>query len=96
MDENMQIAIRWVVIKLGLANYGILSGRVGSHYFRAGGGVMALKFSGADRGDIKQMVRWSSDIFLICIRDQIAEYFEGWAKKIVTLRSYFNLEGAFA
>jgi len=43
---------------------------------------MALKFAGADRDDIKMMGRWSSDIFLIYIHYQIAEYSEGWTKKI--------------
>ena len=56
---------------------------------------MALKMPGADRDDIKKMGRWSSDTFLIYIHDQIAEFSEGWTKKMATPRSYFNLEGAF-
>ena len=56
---------------------------------------MALKFAGADRDDIKKMGRWSSDTWLVYIHDQIAEYSEGWTKKMDIPRSYFNLEGAF-
>ena len=39
---------------------------------------MALKFSGADWNDIKNMERWSLDISLIYIHDQIEEYSEVW------------------
>ena len=35
---------------------------------------MALNFSGADRNDIKNIGRWSSDTFLIYIHGQIAKY----------------------
>ena len=70
------IAIRRAVITLGLSKNGILPGRVGSHSFWVGG-TMALKFSGADRENIKKMGRWSSDTFLIYIHDQIADYSEG-------------------
>ena len=52
-DEDMRIAIRRAVISLKLEKNGILPTRVGSHSFRAGG-EMALKFSGADRDDIKK------------------------------------------
>ena len=93
-DEDMRVALRRAVIKLGLAKNGITSKRVGTHSLRAGG-AMALKFAGADRDDIKKMGRWSSDTFLIYIHDQIAEYSEGWTEKMATPRSYFNLEGAY-
>jgi len=56
---------------------------------------MALKFAGANREDIKKLGRWSGDTFLMYIHDQIAEYSEGWTKKMAIPRSYFNLEGAF-
>ncbi len=57
---------------------------------------MAIKFAGADRDDIKKMGRWSSDTFLLYIHDQIAEYSEGWTERMGVVRSFFNLEGAFA
>ena len=93
-DEDMRVAIRRAVIALRLEKNGILPSRVGTHSLRAGG-AMALKFAGADRDDIKKMGRWSSDTFLVYIHDQIAEYSEGWTKKMEEPRSYFNLEGAF-
>jgi len=54
---------------------------------------MALEFAGADRDDIKNMGRWSSDNFLLYIHNQIAKYSEGWTEKMVVPMSYFNLEG---
>ena len=51
---------------------------------------MALKFSGADRDDIKKMGRWSSETCLVYIHDQIAEYLEGWTKKMSVPCSFFN------
>ena len=90
----MRVAIRRAVIALRLDKNGFLPSRVGTHSFRAGG-AMALKFAGADRDDIKKMGRWSSDTFLIYIHDQIAEYSEGWSKKMAEPRAFFNLEGAY-
>ena len=67
-DEDTRIAIRRSVITFGLSKNRILPERLGSHPLRSGG-VMALKFSGADRDDIKKMGRRSSDTFLIYIHD---------------------------
>ena len=94
-DGDMRVAIRRAVIALRLDKHGFSPSRVGTHSFRAGG-AMALKFSGADRDDIKKMGRWSSDTFLIYIHDQIAEYSEGWSKKMAEKRPFFNLEGAYS
>ena len=94
-DKDMRIVTRAAVIKMGLEKNGISPERVGSHSIRAGG-AMALKFTGADRDDIRKMGWWSLDTFLIYIHDQIAEYSEGWTAKMAVPRSYFNLEGAYA
>ena len=93
-DNNIHVAIRRAVITLQLSNKGIIPDRVGYHSLRAGGAI-ALKFAGADRDDIKNMGRWSSDTFLVYIHDQIAEYSERWTKKMSVPRSFFNLEGGF-
>lgn len=92
--DDMRIAIRRAVITLQLYKYGFLPSRVGTYSFRVGG-TMALKFSGADRDDIKNLGCWSSDTFLIYIHDQIAEYSEGWLKKMAKPGVFFYLEGAY-
>jgi len=53
----------------------IIASRVGTYSMRAGG-AMALKFSGADKDDIKNMGQWSSDTFFVYTHDQIADYLE--------------------
>ena len=69
-DEDMMIAIRLAITKLGLERHRIISSTVGTHLFRAGGS-MAIKFSGAGRDYIKKMESWGSDKFLVYIHDQI-------------------------
>ena len=88
------MAVKRAVITLKLAKNGITAARMGTHSLQAGG-TMVLKFSGADRDDIKKMGRWSSDTWLIYIHDQIDEYSEEWTSKMAAPRSYFNLEGGF-
>ena len=58
-------------------------------------GAMSLKCYGADRDDINNMGRWSSNTLLIYIHDQIAEYREGWKEKMAKEQSHYNLEGSF-
>ena len=93
-DVDIRVSLRRAVILLDLGKNGITAERVGTHSLRAGG-AMALLFAGATRDEIKKMGRWSSDTWLVYIHDQIAEFSEGWTKKMATPRSYFNLEGAF-
>ena len=45
--------------------------------------------------DVSAYYILDSNTGLVYINDQIAEYSEGWTKKMATPRSYFNLEGAF-
>ena len=93
--DDIMDAIRVAAQQLKLENQGIPASRIGTHSLRAGG-AMALKFSGADRDDIKKLGRWTSDTFLIYIHDQIAAYQEGWTQQMSQHRHFFNLEGAFS
>ena len=94
-DEDIRVKVKRAIVSLGLENNGIISDQVGSHSLRVGVD-MALKFSGANLYDIKKMGRYSSDIFLIYIHDQISEYSNVWIKKwrkndpISTLRKPFS------
>lgn len=51
-EDDILVAIRYAVAKLGLERNRISASRIGTHSYCAGG-AMALKFAGADRDDIK-------------------------------------------
>ena len=52
---------------------------------------MALKLAGCDDTMIRKLGRWSSDTFLIYIRDQIANLTTGVATAMSHMLTYHNV-----
>ena len=63
--------------------------RIGSHSLRSGA-AMALFLANADTLDIMIMGRWSSDAFLIYIRDYVHEITAELGKRMIIKKSYHN------
>ena len=64
--------------------------RIGSHSLRAGGAV-ALKLAGYDDTTICKLGRWSSNTFLIYIRNQIGNLSTGVASAMSNALTYHNV-----
>ena len=73
-----------------LESKGFHPSRIGSHSLRAGGAV-ALKLAGCDDTMIRKLGRWSSDTFLVYIRDQIANLTTGVATAMSHMLTYHNV-----
>ena len=74
----------------GLASRGFDITRIGTHSLRAGGAV-ALKLAGYDETTIMKLGRWSSQTYLLYIRNQISATAEGLATGMAASLTYHNV-----
>ncbi len=74
----------------GLESNGFDLDRIGTHSLRAGGAV-ALRLAGYDDVTIRKLGRWSSDTFLIYIRNQIGNLAAGISSAMANTLTYHNV-----
>ena len=93
LDQDMSKLIKVVVVDLKLEAKGFPEARVDTHSLQAGQAV-ALVLSGQNATMIKKIGRWSSDTFLMYVREQIAHLTVGVAEGMAQLFPFSNIKGA--
>jgi len=83
-------AIKNAAKELELHKQGLTPKHISSHSLRAGG-AMALHIAGVPDTTIKKLGRWSSDIFLMYIHEQIAIFSKGISSKMAQHVQFHNI-----
>ena len=82
--------LKQAVLFLNLETAGIKPAMVSSHSLRAGE-AMAAKLNGVDNDTIRKLGRWSTDIYLMYIHDQIAYLNKNVAWKMAQIVPFRNI-----
>ena len=88
--NQIRAAVKHAATLSNLEAHGYDLARIGTHSLRAGGAV-ALKLAGYDEITIRKLGRWSSQTFLIYIRNQIAQLNAGTATAMASQLTYHNV-----
>ena len=84
-------ALRVAVKALNLESINIRASQVSSHSLRAGGAT-AMHINGVPDITIQKMGRWSSDTFLIYIRDQLFHFTNAVSSKMSNAFNMFTVD----
>ena len=84
-------ALRVAVKALNLESINIRASQVSSHSLRAGGAT-AMHINGVPNVTIQKMGRWSSDTFLIYIRDQLFHFANAVLSKMSNAFDMFTVD----